>query len=91
MKITIKKEALIKAMHEYNADAIKNPENFDNIDESDECANKQVEHLMSYIPEYHQDEVMNDIQTNVVSSFMSFCEERGKKIPEKFFLEFFDA
>lgn len=91
MKITIKKEALIKAMQDYNIDATKNPENFGNIDQSDDCAIKQVEQLISYIPEYHQDEVMNDIQTNVVSSFMSFCEESGKKIPENFFVEFFDA
>ena len=91
MKITIKKDALIKAMQDYNVDVTKNPGNFEDIDESEDCANKQVEQLISYIPEHHQDEVMNDIQTNVVSSFMSFCEERGKKIPEKFFLEFFDA
>lgn len=77
MKITVEKKVLEEALQEYI--------------QADRRSGDQVDHLLEFIPEYHQEEVRADIRTNVVSSFMSFCQEEGINIPEELFIKYFEA
>lgn len=51
MKIIVEKKDLIKAMQKWNMDATQNPEGFTEIDETEDCAERQINCLLSYLPE----------------------------------------
>lgn len=43
------KSELIEAMHSYNLDSINRKEEYDEIDDSKECAKEQVEELIKHL------------------------------------------
>lgn len=90
-KITVEKSALIQAFQKWNSDAINNPENFTSINGSENCAERQVDDLLSYLPVYHQHETAAEIRTEIVADFIEFCKQKGELISDTYFEEFFGA
>jgi hypothetical protein len=45
------KEQLVKAMKKYNQNYLEDESSFDSINETNECAENQVEYLLSFVEE----------------------------------------
>ncbi len=91
MKITLEKKHLVEATKKYNQNYLDHPDKYSEIDGTEESAEAQVDHLLSWIPEGTMQEVKADIETEVVAGFIEFCEEEGTPIPEGYFETFFGA
>ena len=49
-KFEFTKEELVEAFKLYNTDALDNPDNYGHIDKTEDCAMKQAEMLISFLP-----------------------------------------
>lgn len=55
--ITVKKKDLVEAFRKWNIDAAQRPEKFTEIDETEDCAERQINCLLSYLPESNKKDI----------------------------------
>lgn len=80
MRITIEKKELAKAMQKYNADLLTHPNDYGKIENTESCAEQQVETLLSYVSEGHLEEVNTETLTvftkdNVIAAVKDIRKE----------------
>jgi len=89
--ITATKKELTEAMRQGNLNYLENPNNYGSIDNTTECAERQLDNVLNNVTDGHMQETLAGIRTETVSQFMEHCKDNGIDVPETLFESFFGA